>query len=132
MDLDTTDGNESVKKSALDNFLSDKRRSEDPTISLYGWAQRCICPKTKSCEIDHVPHFTGIKSNYTWPVEEDFAKGVLMQFSVGTWREVADLLVVDDQLHSDYRSAFALSFFHSVNFSLSPMARQIFKVCFVK
>ena len=105
--IDTTDGNESIKKSPLNNFLSDKRRSEVPTISLYDWAKRCICPKTKSCEIDHVPHFTGNKSYYTWPVEEDFAKGVLMQFSVATWREVADLLVVDDQLHSDYRSAFA-------------------------
>ena len=40
-----------TKTNVLDDFLSDKRRSRNPTITLYDWAKICNCPKTKSCGI---------------------------------------------------------------------------------
>ena len=34
-----------TKKNVFDDFLSDKRRSRNPTITLYDWAKICNCPK---------------------------------------------------------------------------------------
>ena len=80
-----------TKKNVLDDFLSDKRRSRNPTITLSDWDKICNCPKTKSCGIDHVPMFTGCSNYYTWPIDENFARAQLMMFSEGTWKRTDDL-----------------------------------------
>ena len=96
-----------TKKNVLDDFLSDKRRSRIPTITLYDWAKICNCPKTKSCGTDHVPMFTGCSNYYTWPIDENFARAQLMMFSEGTWKRTDDLLSVSGTVYDNNTSAFA-------------------------
>ena len=95
----------------LDDFLSDKRRSRNPTITFYDWAKICNCPKQNHVGstqwIDHVPMFTGCSNYYTWPIDEDFARAQLMMFSEGTWKRTDDLLLVSGTVYDDYTSAFA-------------------------
>ena len=96
-----------TKKDVLDDFLSDKRRSRNPTITPYDWAKICNCPKTKSCGIDHVPMFTGCSNYYTWPIDENLARAQLMMFSEGTWKRTDDLLLESGTVYDNYTSAFA-------------------------
>ncbi|XP_066920336.1 uncharacterized protein [Clytia hemisphaerica] len=80
-----------TKDTIIDKFLSDKRREENPYITLYDWAKKCDCAKKSPCNKDHVPVFTGCQRFWIWPAGEDFSKELLMKFSPGTWRKVDDL-----------------------------------------
>ena len=53
-----------TKKNVLDDFLSDKRRGRNPTITLYDWDKICNCPKTKSCGIDNLPKVKPLLVNH--------------------------------------------------------------------
>ena len=76
-----------TKDTPLDKFLSEKRRQDNPNISLWDWAKQCKC----ACKCDHVPVFTGLPVKPVWPVSEDYAKAMLMIFSNGTWHTTEDL-----------------------------------------
>ena len=77
-----------TRQSRLDKFLSEKRREEQPDITLWDWAKKCNC----KCKVDHVPVFTGLPVKPVWPVSEEYSKAMLMIFSPGTWRTTEDLL----------------------------------------
>ncbi|XP_057310732.1 uncharacterized protein LOC130648690 [Hydractinia symbiolongicarpus] len=86
--LDTSGEDGTVtKNSTLDKYLSDKRRETEPEISLWNWSKKCNC----TCKVDHVPVFTGISTKPVWPVTEDYAKAMLVIFSVGTWHNTEEL-----------------------------------------
>ena len=76
-----------TRDTPLDKFLSEKRRQDNPNISLWDWAKQCNC----ACKCDHVPVFTGLPVKPVWPVSEDYAKAMLMIFSNGTWHTTEDL-----------------------------------------
>ena len=78
-----------TKDTPLDRFLGVKQRRMYPNITLYNWAQICIC--TPTCGRKHVPVFTGLPTFPVWPLEEDYCKGQVMIHSPGTWLSVDDL-----------------------------------------
>ena len=80
LDVSADDGTV-TKQSVLDKYLSEKRRQQYPDMALWDWAKMCNC----KCKTDHVPVFTGLPIKPVWPVSEEFAKAMLMIFSVGTW-----------------------------------------------
>ena len=87
LDVSADDGTV-TKQSVLDKYLSEKRRQQYLDMALWDWAKMCNC----KCKNDHVPIFTGLPIKPVWPVSEEFAKAMLMIFSVGTWHTVEDLL----------------------------------------
>ena len=84
-----------TKDTPLDKFLSEKRRHDNPNISLWAWSKQCNC----ACKNDHVRVFTGVTVKPVFPVSEDYAKAMLMIFSNGTWHTTEDL--------KGYRERFA-------------------------
>ena len=102
LDTSAKDG-KVTKATPLDQFLGEERRSEDPEITLWEWAKRCNRPASSACGYDHTPVFTGIPTMPVWPLSDDYAKGQLMIFSPGTWRNLDDL----KGDHPDFVSAFA-------------------------
>lgn len=83
-------GRAGYKKSTFDKFLLNKRRDQDPNITLLDWAKKCDCPKRSSCGKDHVPVLC-CQRLWTWQTGEDFSKELLMKFSPGSWESVEDL-----------------------------------------
>ena len=79
------------------------KRKGEAYVCLYDYVTQCNCPKKDSCGQLHVPVFTGIPVQPTWPPSEDFARGQLMMFSKTIWKKVEDLL--GD--YETYASAFA-------------------------
>ena len=82
--------------------MGDKRRQENPYISLFKWAQLCNC--SKNCGEKHIPVFTGLPTLPVWPLIEDFCKSQLIIYSKGTWKKVKDL----KEGYNSYIEAFAV------------------------
>ena len=88
INTNTSDG-VATKTTPLERFLCPERRKQYPNITLYKWAQMCIC--SPRCGKSHVPVFTGLPALPVWPLDEDYCKGQLMIHSPGTWQHVDEL-----------------------------------------
>ncbi|XP_066914121.1 uncharacterized protein [Clytia hemisphaerica] len=102
---------DATKETPLEKFLSEKRRIRYPNMTLYNWAQICVC--TPKCAKNHVPVFTGIPTLPIWPLEEDYCKGQLMIHSLGTWENVNDL--------KNGKDSYLESFMEFLESDLCPM-----------